>query len=138
MNPLQAGQAPSHIGGYALVGRLGAGGMGQVYLARSARGELVAVKVIREEIVGHPEALPRFRREVATVRTIRDARTARLVDASLDEPPYWLATEYVPGPRSVRRSARKAPSRRYGSGHWARSWPAPWRASTRTASPIGT
>ncbi|WP_432116140.1 serine/threonine-protein kinase [Streptomyces sp. S1] len=98
MNPLQAGQDPSHIGDYALVGRLGTGGMGQVYLARSARGGLVAVKVIREEIVGHPEALPRFRREVATVRTIRDARTARLVDASLDAPPYWLATEYVPGP----------------------------------------
>lgn len=86
------------MGGYALVGRLGAGGMGQVYLARSARGDLVAVKVLREEIAEHPDALPRFRREVATVRTIRDTRTARLVDASLDAPPYWLATEYVPGP----------------------------------------
>ncbi|MFJ4871411.1 serine/threonine-protein kinase [Streptomyces sp. NPDC088757] len=86
------------MGGYELVGRLGAGGMGQVYLARSARGGLVAVKVIREEIAGHPDALPRFRREVATVRTIRDPRTARLVDASLEAPPYWLATEYVPGP----------------------------------------
>ncbi|MFC8173910.1 protein kinase [Streptomyces sp. NPDC057325] len=86
------------MGGYELVGRLGSGGMGQVYLARSARGDLVAVKVIHEEITGHPEALPRFRREAATVRTVRDPRTARLVDASLDAPPYWLATEYVPGP----------------------------------------
>ncbi|MFE6456656.1 serine/threonine-protein kinase [Streptomyces cinereoruber] len=98
VGPLRAGRDPSRIGGYELVGRLGAGGMGEVYLARSARGDLVAVKVIREEITGHPEALLRFRREAATVRTIRDARTARLVDASLDAPPYWLATEYVPGP----------------------------------------
>ncbi|MFE6222797.1 serine/threonine-protein kinase [Streptomyces sp. NPDC057854] len=98
MDPLRPGQDPAQIGGHALLGRLGAGGMGQVYLARSPGGGLVALKVIREEITGHPEALARFRREAATVRAVRSPHTAQLVDASLDEAPYWLATEYVPGP----------------------------------------
>ncbi|WP_399441599.1 hypothetical protein [Streptomyces sp. WAC08241] len=65
-DPLRAGRDPSYAGGCELVGRLGAGGMGQVHLARSARGDLVAVKVLREEIAEHPDALPRFRREAAT------------------------------------------------------------------------
>ncbi|WP_406413726.1 serine/threonine protein kinase [Streptomyces halstedii] len=91
-------QDPARIGAYRLVARLGAGGMGQVFLGRSPGGRLVAVKVIRDEISDHPEALARFRREVATVRTVRSAWTAQLVDASLDAPPYWLATEYVAGP----------------------------------------
>ncbi|MFF9472244.1 serine/threonine-protein kinase [Streptomyces roseolus] len=98
MDPLRPGQDPARIGDHLLLGRLGAGGMGQVYLARSPGGAMVALKVIREEITGHREALARFRREVATVRAVRSPHTARLVDASLDEPPYWLATEYVPGP----------------------------------------
>lgn len=72
--------------------------MGQVYLARSPGGRLVAIKVIREEITDHPEALARFRREVETVRAVRSAYTANLIDASLDAAPYWLATEYVSGP----------------------------------------
>ncbi|MFF2773996.1 serine/threonine-protein kinase [Streptomyces sp. NPDC058052] len=98
MDPLRPGQDPARIGGHTLLGRLGAGGMGQVYLARSPDGGMVALKVIRDEITGHREALARFRREVATVRTVRGPHTAQLVDASLDEAPYWLATEYVPGP----------------------------------------
>ncbi|MFK3731480.1 serine/threonine-protein kinase [Streptomyces sp. NPDC088090] len=98
MDPLRPGQDPARIGDHTLLGRLGAGGMGQVYLARTPDGGRVALKVIREEITGHPEALARFRREVATVRAVRSPHTARLVDASLDEAPYWLATEYVPGP----------------------------------------
>ncbi|MFF9689601.1 protein kinase [Streptomyces sp. NPDC014623] len=91
-------QDPSGIGVYRLLGRLGAGGMGQVYLGRSPGGRLVAVKVIRDEISDHPEALTRFRREAATVEAVRSAYTAQLIEASLDAPPYWLATEYVAGP----------------------------------------
>lgn len=72
--------------------------MGQVYLGRSPGGRLVAVKVIRDEISDHPDALARFRREAATVETVRSAYTAQLIEASLDTSPYWLATEYVAGP----------------------------------------
>ncbi|MGW0395231.1 serine/threonine-protein kinase [Streptomyces sp. NPDC003042] len=97
MEPL-AQTDPAYIGAHALLARLGAGGMGQVYLGRSPGGRLVAVKVVREEITGHPEALARFRREARTVRAVRSAYTANLIDASLEEAPYWLATEYVAGP----------------------------------------
>lgn len=97
MDALRA-QDPARIGDYVLLARLGAGGMGQVYLGRSPGGRLVAIKVIREEITGHPEALARFRREAETVRAVRGAYTANLIDAGLDAPPYWLATEYVAGP----------------------------------------
>ncbi|MFD8146067.1 serine/threonine-protein kinase [Streptomyces sp. NPDC059708] len=89
---------PAYIGAHALLARLGAGGMGQVYLGRSPGGRLVAVKVVREEITGHPEALARFRREARTVRAVRSAYTANLIDASLESAPFWLATEYVAGP----------------------------------------
>lgn len=91
-------QDPARIGAYQLLARLGAGGMGQVYLGRSPGGRLVAVKVIRDEISDHPDALARFRREAATVETVRSAYTAQLIEASLDTSPYWLATEYVAGP----------------------------------------
>ncbi|MER8073463.1 serine/threonine-protein kinase [Streptomyces sp. NPDC094034] len=91
-------QDPERIGAWRIIARLGAGGMGQVYLGRSPGGRLVAVKVIRDEISDHPEALARFRREAATVETVRSAYTAQLIEASLDTSPYWLATEYVPGP----------------------------------------
>ncbi|MDI3407452.1 serine/threonine protein kinase [Streptomyces cavernicola] len=91
-------QDPAQIGSYTLLARLGAGGMGQVYLGRSPGGLLVAIKVIKDEIADHPEVLARFRREAETVRAVRSAYTANLIDASLEEAPFWLATEYVAGP----------------------------------------
>ncbi|GAA2905505.1 serine/threonine-protein kinase [Streptomyces mexicanus] len=100
---------PAQIGAYTLLARLGAGGMGQVYLGRSPGGRLVALKVIREEITGHPTALVRFRREVETVRAVRSAYTANLIDASLDAAPYWLATEYVEGPTLSKAVADRGP-----------------------------
>ncbi|AQT73181.1 serine/threonine-protein kinase [Streptomyces sp. fd1-xmd] len=101
------GTDPARIGEHTLLARLGAGGMGQVYLGRSPGGRLVAVKVIRDEITGHPEALARFRREAETVRAVRSAYTANLIDASLAAPPYWLATEYVAGPTLGRAVATR-------------------------------
>lgn len=92
------GSDPSHIGRYRLVGRLGEGGMGRVYLARSPGGRPTAVKVINDHLRHDEHALSRFRREVETLGTVRSAYTASLIDAELDTPPYWLATEYVPGP----------------------------------------
>lgn len=96
MEPLEASD-PVAIGGHRLLARLGAGGMGQVYLGRAADGRHVAIKVIRADFEG-PEALARFRREVETVGAVRSAFSASLVAAGLDRPPYWLATEYVQGP----------------------------------------
>ncbi|GGP94545.1 serine/threonine-protein kinase [Streptomyces melanogenes] len=100
---------PAHIGTYALLARLGAGGMGMVYLGRSPGGRLVALKVIKDEITDHPEALARFRREAETVRAVRSAYTANLIDAALAAPPYWLATEYVSGPTLSRAVADRGP-----------------------------
>ncbi|MFJ3694441.1 serine/threonine-protein kinase [Streptomyces sp. NPDC090052] len=100
---------PPRIGAHALLARLGAGGMGQVHLGRSPGGRLVAIKVIRDEITDRPEALGRFRREVETVRAVRSAYTANLIDASLAEPPYWLATEYVSGPTLSHAVRRRGP-----------------------------
>ncbi|WP_229700825.1 protein kinase domain-containing protein [Streptomyces camponoticapitis] len=98
-------QDPARIGAWQILARLGAGGMGQVYLGRSPGGRLVAVKVIRDEISDHPESLARFRREAATMETVRSPYTAQLIEASLDASPYWLATEYVPGP-TLREAVR--------------------------------
>jgi predicted Ser/Thr protein kinase len=102
-------QDPARIGAYTLLARLGAGGMGQVYLGRSPGGRLVALKVIRDEITDHPEALARFRREVETVRAVRSAYTANLIDASLDAAPFWLATEYVAGPTLSKAVGERGP-----------------------------
>ncbi|MGW2821597.1 protein kinase domain-containing protein [Streptomyces sp. NPDC001443] len=102
-------QDPAQIGAHTLLARLGAGGMGQVYLGRSPGGRLVAIKVIRDEITDHPEALARFRREVETARAVRSAYTANLIDASLDSAPYWLATEYVEGPTLSKAVVEQGP-----------------------------
>ncbi|MFD4112237.1 serine/threonine-protein kinase [Streptomyces niveus] len=108
MDALRA-QDPPRIGDYVLLARIGAGGMGVVYLGRSPGGRLVAVKVVREEITGHPEALARFRREAETVRAVRSAYTANLIDAGLDAAPYWIATEYVAGPTLARAVRERGP-----------------------------
>ncbi|XRQ11418.1 serine/threonine-protein kinase [Actinomadura welshii] len=107
MEPLRP-EDPADIGGYPLIARIGAGGMGQVYLGLTAGGRHVALKVIREGFEG-PQALARFRREVATVGRVRSRFAAAMVGAGLDEPPYWLATEYVPGPTLRQAVAEHGP-----------------------------
>jgi eukaryotic-like serine/threonine-protein kinase len=94
---LQAGD-PERIGSYRLLGRLGAGGMGQVYLGRSAGGRLVAVKVIRPELASDSGFRARFAREVAAARRVSGLFTAVVVDAEVAGPVPWLATGYVAGP----------------------------------------
>ncbi|WP_152629285.1 serine/threonine-protein kinase, partial [Streptacidiphilus jiangxiensis] len=89
---------PSTVGPYRLVARLGAGGMGLVYLARSAGGRTVAVKVVRAELAGDPDFRARFRREVAAAQSVDGAYTAPVVDADRDSAAPWLATAYVLGP----------------------------------------
>jgi eukaryotic-like serine/threonine-protein kinase len=94
---LQPGD-PRSVGPYRLLGRLGSGGMGQVFLGRSAGGRLVAVKVIRPDLGGEPGFRTRFAREVAAARNVSGLFTALVVDADVEGPMPWLATAYVPGP----------------------------------------
>jgi eukaryotic-like serine/threonine-protein kinase len=93
---LRAGD-PRLIGSYRIVGRLGSGGMGTVFLGRSAAGRLVAVKVIRDELAEDPDFRVRFRREVAAARKVSGLFTAPVVDADLDAPVPFLVTAYIAG-----------------------------------------
>ncbi|MET9954331.1 protein kinase [Streptomyces sp. NPDC006339] len=99
MKPLEAGD-PESVGDgrYRLVGRLGQGGMGVVYLGRSRSGRAVAVKVVRPDLGTDPEFVRRFAREVAAARRVGGFHTAPVVDADPDGHPAWLVTAYVPGP----------------------------------------
>jgi serine/threonine protein kinase len=89
---------PEQIGGYTLIGRLGAGAMGQVYLGRSAAGRLVAVKTIKIELADEPDFRTRFAQEVAAARRVSGAFTAAVVAADPEADVPWLATAYVPAP----------------------------------------
>ncbi|MEE1767887.1 serine/threonine-protein kinase [Streptomyces sp. JV185] len=96
IKPLTAND-PARIGPYLLLGRVGAGGMGRVYLARSESGRTVAVKVVHAEHVADPQFRARFRREVDAARRVGERYTAPVLDAAPDEEYPWVATGYVPG-----------------------------------------
>ncbi|MEU5718971.1 serine/threonine-protein kinase [Streptomyces sp. NPDC020403] len=89
---------PRHIGNYRLLGRLGAGGMGQVFLARSGRGRTVAIKLVRPDLAQQQQFRDRFRAEVRAARQVGGAWTAPVLDADIDAPVPWVATGYVAGP----------------------------------------
>jgi hypothetical protein len=97
IEPLRAGD-PAQAGPYQLLGRLAAGGMGQVYVGRSRGGRMVAVKVIHPGLADGEEFRVRFAREVAAARLVGGYHTAEVVDADAYADQPWMATAYIPGP----------------------------------------
>jgi serine/threonine protein kinase/WD40 repeat protein len=108
VNPLKAGD-PEIVGGYRLLGRLGVGGMAQVFLGASPGGRKVAVKIIRPEYADDAEFRRRFAREIAAARQVGGFHTAQVVDADPDADPPWMVTAYIPGPSLSEAVARRGP-----------------------------
>lgn len=95
--PLRAGD-PAELGRYELVGRLGEGGMGTVYLGRGPDGRQVAIKMVRSEFAHETEFRGRFRSEVNRAKQVPPFSTAEVLDADPDHEPPYLVVEYVDGP----------------------------------------
>ncbi|MFF2010736.1 protein kinase [Streptomyces sp. NPDC058195] len=89
---------PRAVGPYRLLARLGAGGMGEVFLGRSPGGRIVAVKVVRRPLAEDVHFRRRFSREVAAARRVGGFYTAQVVDADTGADQPWLVTSYIPGP----------------------------------------
>ncbi|MFF1414342.1 hypothetical protein ACFVX6_31905 [Streptomyces sp. NPDC058289] len=124
---------PLVVGGYRLQDRLGAGGMGTVFLARSLEsGRMVAVKVVHQQFADDREFRIRFRQEVASARRVSGTFTAPVVDADPDAERPWMATQFVPGPTlgaTVRAEGLATP---YGMhARRPRPCPAPWSTWSR-------
>jgi uncharacterized RDD family membrane protein YckC/predicted Ser/Thr protein kinase len=96
VEPLRPGD-PRRIGEHQVVARLGAGGMGQVYLGRSPGGRQIAIKTLHAELGGDPAQRARFRRELQAAATVSGVYTAPLLDADVDASTPWIASAYLPG-----------------------------------------
>ncbi|NEA17063.1 serine/threonine-protein kinase, partial [Streptomyces halstedii] len=103
------GGDPAEIGGYPLEARLGSGGMGTVFLARTSSGRPVAIKLIHQHFAGDDEFRIRFRQEVAAARRVSGAFTAAVVDAAPEAEQPWMATTYIEGPTLAQHIAEKGP-----------------------------
>jgi serine/threonine protein kinase len=97
LESLAAGD-PSEVGGYRLIGVLGMGGMGRVFLGRAADGSVAAVKVLHPDRVMDKEYMRRFKREARAAQAVSDPYIASVIRAGVDDRPPWLATVFVPGP----------------------------------------
>ena len=103
------GLAPgTEVGGYRVIGPVGEGGMGAVYRVRGADGEVVALKLIHQHLVGGP-ARERLAREVAALQRVRHPGVARVLDAETDSADAFVVTELVDGPDLVTHVADHGP-----------------------------
>ncbi|TRO68363.1 serine/threonine-protein kinase [Streptomyces sp. IB201691-2A2] len=100
---------PRSVGGYRIESRIGTGGMGVVYLGRSASGRAVAVKVVHTRYADNAEFRARFRQEIVAARRVSGAFTAPVVDADPDAERPWMATAFVPGRTLTERVAEAGP-----------------------------
>ncbi len=100
---------PQRVGRYRLLQRLGAGGMGDVYLGESPTGREVAVKIIRAELADDAVFRERFRQEVLAARRVTGSFTAPVVDADPGAPQPWMITEFVSGPSLAEAVATGGP-----------------------------
>jgi outer membrane protein assembly factor BamB len=125
MRPLERDD-PQSVGEFRLQARLGAGGMGRVYLGYSPAGRAVAVKICHPELAADPEFVARFAREVAAARAVNGLYTAQVIDAGPGDSPPWLATSYVPGPSLSEAVA----------GYGPLSEPAVWRLAAGLAEAL--
>ncbi|WP_055525089.1 protein kinase domain-containing protein [Streptomyces graminilatus] len=110
---------PSTLGGYRIVDRLGAGGMGVVYRAQSRSGREVALKVVHAQYAEDSVFRARFRQEIEAVRKVSGAFTAPVLDADAYAPRPWMATQYVPGPSLSARIRADGPLRGAALRHLA-------------------
>ncbi|MFF7277048.1 PQQ-binding-like beta-propeller repeat protein [Streptomyces griseorubiginosus] len=117
---------PESVGGYRIESRIGTGGMGVVYLGRSASGRAVAVKVVHTRYADNPEFRARFRQEIAAARRVSGAFTAPVVDADPEAARPWMATAFVPGRTLADRVDEAGPL----------EWPALRRLGTELAEAL--
>jgi predicted Ser/Thr protein kinase len=100
---------PATVAGYTLVGRLGEGGQGIVFLARDSAGQSVAIKLLHARLAGDERARTRFTREISAAKRVAEFSTARVLDADIAGEPPYIVTEYVDGPPLQRAVAEQGP-----------------------------
>ncbi|MFC7649175.1 protein kinase [Streptosporangium lutulentum] len=126
------------VGPYTLLDRLGRGGMGEVYLAASRRGENVALKMLHEVVEVDSEARIRLEREVRALRRVESPYVACVVDADLEGDRPYLVMEHIEGDTLLERVRRTGPLEGRNCSLWPRAWPPRCRSSTLPGSSTAT
>ena len=96
MERLRSGD-PEQIGPWQIVNRLGAGGMGIVYMGTNGT-RAAAIKIVRDFLLEDPASRTRLAREVTSLKKVKSKYVAEIVGADIDASPAWIATNYVDGP----------------------------------------